>query len=214
MFLIESLEPGDNFFHRRGVEVGVEFGADLFFDGVEHMLKLGFFDFHDDVGEHRDEPAVAVIGETGISGQGSQAFDDLIVESKVQNGVHHAWHRGPGTGTDGYQVGVFRIAELFADLIFGLGQGCEDLVFDVLGNFLTVIIVTGAGFGCDREAAWDGQPQAGHFRQVGALAAEKVFHLGVAFSELIDILGHGLYSSLSSARICSWQALMHCAGKF
>ena len=50
-------------------------------------------------------------------------------------------------------------------------------------------IILGAGFGADGEAARHGHTHAGHFRQVGALAAQQFAHATIALGEQVDVFG-------------------------
>jgi hypothetical protein len=67
-----------------------------------------------------------------------------------------------------------------------------DLGVDGLGDPLPVLVVERADLGRDREARGHGQADPGHLGQVGALAAEDVLHLHIAFGgagpEEINIL--------------------------
>jgi hypothetical protein len=60
----------------------------------------------------------------------------------------------------------------------------------------------GAGFGADGEAGGHRNFQAAHLGQVGAFAAQQVFHAGVALglagTENIDVLGGGGHVNSSS----------------
>ncbi len=114
--------------------------------------------------------------------------NNVVVEAQVQDGVHHAGHGGAGAGTHGDQQGVLQIAELLAiDLLHDLDV-LHDLSHDFVVDLAAVFVILRAGFGGDGEALGDGHADVGHFGQVGALAAQKLAHLGVAFGEQVDVL--------------------------
>ncbi len=125
-----------------------------------------------------------------VIGQFGEAFDRHIIQAKVQNGVHHARHRGARARADGNEPRVLGIAELLARDLFGFGERGVDLILDVLGDHLAVRIVAGAGLGGDGEALRNGQADAGHFGEVRALAAQQLAHVGVALFEQVDVLCH------------------------
>ena len=64
----------------------------------------------------------------------------------------------------------------------------QDLGKDAVIDLLAVLIILGAGLGGDGEALRHGQTDVGHLSQVGALAAQKFTHVGVAFREQVTIL--------------------------
>ena len=76
---------------------------------------------------------------------------------------------------------------LAVELLHGL-DGVHDLGLDLVVDLPAVLVVLGAGLGGDGEALGDGQANVGHFRQVGALAAEELTHFRVAFGEGVYIL--------------------------
>ena len=59
---------------------------------------------------------------------------------------------------------------------------------------MVVSVVIGANFGGEGEAGGHGQTDVGHFGEVGALAAQKILHVGPAFrlarAEEIDVFAH------------------------
>ena len=134
--------------------------------------------------------AVGVIREVRVVGLLGQALDGHVVQAQVQDGIHHAGHGSASAGTNGNQEGVLFVAEFLAGDFFGLGQSGIDLLNDFIVDLLAVGVVTGAGLGGHGEALRHRQTQIGHFGQVGALAAQKLAHVGVAFFEQVHILCH------------------------
>ena len=165
---------------------------------VDELLKVLLAHFHHYVGVHLDEAAVAVPGPAGVAGLLGQHVHHVLVQTQIQDGVHHAGHGGPGAGTHGDQQGVLQIAELLAGDALQLGDILHDLRLDPVVDLLAVLIVLGAGLGGDGEALGHRQANVGHFGQIGTLAAKQLPHIGVALAEQIDIFfAHVVQTSLS-----------------
>ena len=143
---------------------------------------------------HLDEAAIAVPGEAWIARRGFQALHRAVVEAEVEHGVHHAGHRHPRAGTDGNQQRLLRIAETQADRLLHEGQGGAHLAVELVRVSPVVLVERGANFGGDGEAGRNRQADAGHLREVGALAAQEVAHVGAALvaagAEAVHPLGH------------------------
>ena len=165
---------------------------------VDELLEVLLAHFHDHVGIHLDEAAIAVIGPAGVAGHLGDDLHHLFVQTQVQDGVHHAGHGGAGAGTDGDQQGVLQIAELLAGDLLHLGDILHDLSLDLVIDLLAVLIVLGAGLGGDGEALGHGHTEVGHLGQVGALAAQQLAHLAVALREKVYEFSSHFPSILSS----------------
>ena len=61
------------------------------------MLEVCTVDTEHDASVHRDESTVGVVGETLVVGHGRQTLHTLIVQTEVEDRVHHAGHRELGT---------------------------------------------------------------------------------------------------------------------
>jgi hypothetical protein len=68
LFLVLGLELLGQLLEIVRGELGVELDAAGFLHLVDELLKIFLADFHDDVGIHLDEAAIAVVGEAGIVG--------------------------------------------------------------------------------------------------------------------------------------------------
>ena len=84
--------------------------VDDFFEGGDIFLCLGLHT-EDDVTIHLHEAAVAIVGEAGIACLLRKAFDDGVIEPKVEDGVHHTRHGGASTRADRYKEWVGGIAK-------------------------------------------------------------------------------------------------------
>ena len=61
----------------------------------------------------------------GLSVSFGQTFNSLVVQTEVQDGVHHAGHGSASAGTNGHQQRVLWIAELLADDLFRSWPDCS-----------------------------------------------------------------------------------------
>ena len=154
---------------------------------VDELFKIFLAHFHDHVGEHLDEPPVAVPGPAGVVGFFGNDPNYVFVKTQIQNGIHHAGHGCAGAGTDGNQQGVLLIAELLTSDLFHLGNVVHDLTLDFFVDPAAVLIVLGAGLGGDSESLRNRQPNVGHFGQVRTFAAQKVAHVFGTFGEQVNI---------------------------
>jgi len=66
----------------------------LLFYGMEDCFKVVVVAAHYDVAEHVDKSAVDVVGEPWIAGFSYDTIDNIIVETEVEDGVHHTRHWG------------------------------------------------------------------------------------------------------------------------
>ena len=79
------------------------------------------------------------------------------------------------------------IAEFFAGDLFHFLDVFHDLSHDLIVDFLTVLIVLGAGFRRDGEALRNRKTEICHFSKVCAFTAEKLAHVRVAFGKKVDV---------------------------
>ena len=76
------------------VELNALFFLDHFDDGLK-WVNIFFVDrlhAQNNVAIHLNEAAVSIVSEARIVGFAGQTFNDLIVQTKVQDCVHHARH--------------------------------------------------------------------------------------------------------------------------
>ncbi len=167
---------------------GVDLGA------LDDLLEAVVVHAQHDRAVHLDEAAIAVPGEARIPAGLGQAADRLVVQAEVQHRVHHAGHRHARAGADGDEQRVRRVAEAQADRVLDAGQRLGHLAVELARIFPAVVVERGADLGRDGEPGGDRQADRGHLRQVGALAAQQVAHVGatlvVAGAETVHPLGH------------------------
>ena len=151
-------------------------GSGQFLGCVEQRVELLAGHAQHDPAVHGDEPSIRVEGEAFVVGLAGQALDRLVVESQVEDGVHHPRHRELGTGTDRHQQRVIGVADPLAHRLLQAGAGLGDLRRKSFGP--AALHVVPARRGGDGEPRRDGELQhRRHLGQVGSLAAEEVLHL-------------------------------------
>ena len=127
VLLDDLLVFGNDFLQRLGVEVGIKLGFLLLLLAVEDFFEcvLGNVEHH--AAEHLDEPAIGVVGEARIVAALGQAFDRLVIQAEVEDGVHHAGHgelraRAHGDqqrivgGAEGLSLKLLEVLERFVHL--------------------------------------------------------------------------------------------------
>ena len=151
-------------------------------DGVFEQVAIKT---HDDVGEHLDETAIGVPSEALVAGLLDQAIDGLVVQTQVEDGVHHAGHGQRSTGADGYQQGILCIADLLTQAVFQVNAVFLDGFEGAFGPLVAGIGILHASLAGDGESGRHGQADVSHLGQVRALAAKDGLHAGVAFGNVI-----------------------------
>ena len=157
---------------------------------VERVVEVLARDSEHGLAEHLDEPAVGVEGEPLVARLRRQAAHRLVVETDVEDRLHHSGHRELGARAHRHQQRVVGLAQLLAH---GVLQGSEVLRYLCvqLPRLASALQVRLARLGRDREARRHRQPQIRHLREVRALTPQQVLHVLVAFVEVVDVLGHG-----------------------
>ena len=177
-------------------QIGIEGQRLLVLVGLQDLLELMVIDIEHHVRVHLDEATIGIIGEARVARALGHRLDRLVGEAEVQNRIHHAGHGRAGAGANRNQDRVGIVAERVAgDRAHGSEAGIDlRLEFGRIG--LAVLVVIRADLGRDGEARRDRQAEIGHFREVGAFAAEQVAHLGAALGlavpEAVYPLGHRL----------------------
>ena len=93
----------NHFLKRLGIQIGIELGFFLLFLSVEHFVEGGFRYFQHHVAEHLDEPPIGVGGKSLIVATLGQRFHALVVQSEIENRVHHARHGKLRARTHAYE---------------------------------------------------------------------------------------------------------------
>src|SRR5262249_43902917 len=122
-----------------------------------------------------------------------------IVEAQVEDGVHHARHRGARARAHRHQQRVLGVAEFRTDDFFDAPERVFDVAAQRIGVLAAVGVEIRAHFGGDGEAGRHRNAQIGHLGQARAFAAEEIFHLRVAVGLSPAEEVHELLRHLSSA---------------
>ena len=186
--LIFSLELVCKSLEVIGVQLDVELDALFRLHLVDELLEVLLADFHNDVGIHLDKSSVAVPSPSGVTGLVCDDLHDILVQTEVEDGVHHAGHRCTCAGADGNEKRILLVAELLAGDLLHLCDVGHDLSHDAVIDLSAVLVILRAGFGGDGEALRDRKSDVGHFSKVCAFTAEQLAHIRVAFGKQVAIL--------------------------
>ena len=191
-----SFELFSQFFEVLSGQLDVLGNASFLFHLVDQLFKVLLADFHNDVGVHLDKSSVAVVSPTGVAPAGD-GLNNFLIQTKVEDGVHHAGHGCTGAGTNGNQQRILFVTEFLAGDLFHLADVFHDLGHDFIVDLSAVLIILGAGFGGNGEALGNRQAEVGHLSQVCAFTAQQLAHVCVAFAEQVAILlAHCYYLQL------------------
>ena len=163
---------------------------------------IGVDDAKHDVAVHLDETPVAVVGESRIVREAGETGGGLIVQAEIENGIHHARHGFASAGTHRQQQRIAGVAEALLALCLQRFELRGDRLFQALRKGVVVIAVVGADVRGDGEAGRHRQTDAGHFRKVGAFAAEHVAHsrMAIGFFAESEYLWRGFVASAHASR--------------
>ena len=159
-------------------------GLHFFDDGFEGIDVLFVFGLHaeHDVAVHLYETTIGVVDEVGVARLGRQACGNFVVETEVQDCVHHAGHGSTGTGTYGNQQGIRGIAEFAIHAGFRFGDGCSHRFGEFCHDgVLTNTVIVVARCGGDRKTGRNGHTDFIHFGKVRTFTTEQITHGCVAF---------------------------------
>ena len=194
LVLILSLELFSQCLQVRSSQFYVELYALFSLHLVDQLFKVLLTNFHNNVREHLNETSVGVIYETlesRIRVASDHSSNYFVVQTQVQDGVHHTRHRSTCTGTNRNQQRILQIAEFLAVDLFHLCNAVHDLCHDVVIDFTAILIVLCARFCCDGEALRNRQTDVGHFSQVCTLTTQELSHLCITFIEQVNkLLAH------------------------
>ena len=171
-------------------QVRVLLMAVLVLEVFQNVFKVVMLQPHDHIGIHLDKTPVAVIGKALIARAGRQSLDRLVVKPEIQDRVHHAGHRDPRPRAHRNQKRLLRIAKDRSGLVTDIGDRICDLRGQSVRIFAVIFIKRRAHFGGDGKTGRHRDAKIAHLGQIGALAAEQVFHfrraLGRAVTKAID----------------------------
>mmetsp|Transcript_68135 Transcript_68135/g.192523 ORF Transcript_68135/g.192523 Transcript_68135/m.192523 type:complete len:316 (+) Transcript_68135:168-1115(+) len=159
---------------------------------VQQLLEVGQVDAEHHVGIHLDEASVAVEGEAPVARPLRQALHCAIIQSQVQDSIHHARHGGACPGANRHQQWVIRVSELLARPGLHQCQCRAHLAQELRGVALALLVPVRAHLGGEGEARRHRQPNTSHLREVRSLAAQQIFHVRasicLALAEIVNPL--------------------------
>ena len=170
-----------------GAEVGVLGDATFVLQCAQRVLEPVGGHAVDDLAVHLDQPPVGVPGEALVAGPGGQALGRLVVETQVEDRVHHPRHRDGGARADGDEQGIGVVPEPLAGPLFEGGQVLIHLGLEPFGNLAARVHVGAARVGGDREAGRNGNPELRHLGEAHALAAEQLASAVGGLVEVVDV---------------------------
>ena len=194
LLLDHGLVERDDMLPLDGGKIGIVLMAETGLLVLEDFLENLVVETHDDIGIHLDEAAIAVPGKTRIAGIVAERLHGLVVETEIEDGIHHARHRGARAGAHGEQQRPSAIAELAPGDRLHLLQPLHHLRLQVFGNVATILVVEATGFADDRQTGRNRQAETAHFGKIGTLAPEPLIipcaTLGLPVAECINPLRH------------------------
>ncbi len=168
--LIDLLENANQFFQIVGRQVDIVLDSLFRLHLVNFVFKEALGNTHDDIREHLNKAAVAVVSETWVVGLFRQTLNGFVVQTQVQDRVHHAWHRLARAGTDGDQQRVVDVAKRFPGDFFQALHMFKNIILNFLVDLTAVRVILSAGIRRNGKALWHRHSGSGHFCEAGALA--------------------------------------------
>jgi hypothetical protein len=159
-----------------GGQVDVVGGAALLLLRVEDVLEVPLGEIEHDVGEHHQEAAIGIVREPRVAGVPRKPFHRLVVQSEVEDRVHHPRHGELRPRPDGDKQRVFRIAEFLPERPLELREVRRDLRLDILGKLPAVPVIQVAGVGADGKPRRNRHAEVRHLGESRSLPAEDVLH--------------------------------------
>ena len=138
--------------------------------------------------KHLQQPAIGVPSEARVCRHRRQALHGVIIETDVEDRLHHAGHGELRAGSDCKQQRVFGLTERLAHCGFTGGEVSADLLIETRGE-VTSGEVLRARLGGQDEAWRHRKTQTNHLGKVGTLASEKILLIFVALGKIEDISG-------------------------
>ncbi len=178
------------------LHLGIVEEALVFLGDFQRFLEQSVIETQNNIRIHLDEAAIAVPGETRIAGSDREAFDRFVVESEIEDRVHHPRHRDRRARADRNEQWIGLVAQRLADRALDMRDRLANRIQQFGGKRTALVEIAQAFLGGDREARGHRQADAGHFGEVAALPAghglvllPRVRMVRIA-AEVVDRLGH------------------------
>ena len=154
-----------------GAQLGVSVVTIVFLGDLERFLEQPVIDAQHDIAIHLDEAAVAVPGEARIARSVGEALHRLVIETEVEDSVHHPGHRDRCARAHRDQQRIGGIAEVLAHGLLDMVQRRRDIAAQLLREVRPTREIFKAFLGRDGETRGNRQADARHFGEVRPLAA-------------------------------------------
>ena len=159
-----------------GRDLVVELDAGVLLGGVERLVERLTVDTEDDAAVHGDEATVRVVREPCVVRDVGEALHAQVVQTEVEDGVHHSRHRELGSRAHADEQRIERVAELAAHGRLELEDVLRDLFVEPVGP--AGVHVVAARIGRNREPRWHRKSQhARHLGEVRPLSTQQVLVL-------------------------------------
>ncbi len=149
------------------------------FEGIPVILTRRL-QAEDDISVHLDEPTVRIVGEPFIAGSRNDSFHGRIVQTQIQDRIHHPRHRSGRSGADRHQQGFFGIAEFFSRKPLDTAQRCKDVLAEPARVSPAVEAEVGAHLCGDRETRRHRKADVSHLGKIRPFTPEQHLHVGAA----------------------------------
>ena len=123
----------------------------------------------DDLGIGLHKAAIGVPGQSRIAGQPQEATHCRIIESDVEDGLHHAGHRDRGAGANGHRQRLADAAEAKSGGALQRANLCGNQVAQAIGARGAAAKELTAERRAEHEGRRDGHAQPVHLHQVPGL---------------------------------------------
>ena len=179
ILLNSGLEALNQFLEVIDIKFGVKLHALLLLELLDDGLKgvdvglVGGLHAEHHVTVHLYKAAVAVPSEAGVARLLSQGLGYLVVDTQVEDGVHHTRHRHGSTRANRYQLGVAGIIELVTGQFLDVSNRFHHIVLDHLNDsFAALLVIEGANLGSNGETRGNRNTNQVHLGKVSALATQ------------------------------------------
>ena len=193
-------EANNEFFEVFGLQFVVKLHTTLLFDSFDNGLEgvnfcfIGWLETHNHITIHLYETTIGIVCETRIARLASESLNHFIVQTEVENRIHHTWHRSACTAAHTEQERIGGITKLAVHEILDVAHTCFYLLaqkfYHLVFSYLVVLITNISGNGKTRR---HGNSDVVHFCEIGALATKQLTHVctsfGLAFAESVDSFG-------------------------
>ncbi len=144
----------------------------VFAHGVQLLFEVEVVHAEHDVAVHLEQTPVGIPRESWVPCQTREALDRLIVQTQVEDRVHHAGHAPARARADRQQQGVVRVAESAAHARLQQRERLIDRGVDVVRDAPRLPIVAQADIGRDREPSRNRDADSCHLCQRRPFAAK------------------------------------------